>query len=222
MRKLIFLGCFCICSNLLVAQQKMLGEVVTRPYNHKLYTDIDGSPFLFDEWYKGSIFMVSGEKIENITIKYDAFEDEILFMQDGKTFDIPSGVKYFILTPGVEGMKDSMIFRGGYPAVENNSGSTFYEVLADGNTSLLKCYRKIMGLSKQNAFVSNKREFALEEKYYVGKPDTPPVRIKKDKASVLKALSDKKDILESYIEKEKKNCKTEAGLIEVVKKYNES
>jgi hypothetical protein len=118
-------------------------------------------------------------------------------------------------------MKDSMIFRGGYPKVEDNTGGTFYEVLFDGNTSLLKCYRKITALSKQNALVSNKREFALEEKYYVGRPDSPPVRIKKDKASILKALSDKKDILEAYIEKEKKNCKTEAGLIDVVKKYNE-
>jgi hypothetical protein len=224
MRKLI-LATFLVVSAIgsVEAQQKLIGQVVTRPYNHKLFTDIDGSPFLYDDWFKGNIYFVGGGKLEGVWVKYDAFEDNIIY-RDPKTeqeFDIPDGVKYFVLYPEVDGMKDSIVFRGGYPNVDDNTGKTFYEVLQDGKASLLKCYRKVTALSKQNALVSNKREFAIDERLYIGKSDVAPIRIKKDKASVTKALADKKDIIEPYIETQKKNCKSEESIMDVLRKYNE-
>jgi hypothetical protein len=117
-------------------------------------------------------------------------------------------------------MKDSLFFRGGYPAVDNNTPNTFYEVLVDGKLALLKLHKKTTGLSQQNALASNKREFILQEDVYLASKGQAPVKWKKDKDALLELMGDKKTEVNAWLGKNKVNLKKEEGLADLVKFYD--
>jgi hypothetical protein len=189
-------------------------------YETKQFSDIDGSPFLYDDWYKGRIVSVDGAVLENALIKYEAYSEYLVYMLDNKTYDISSGLRSFTLYPGVDGMKDSLLFRCGYPPVDNNTGKTCYEVLADGRAALLKSHRKTTGVSSQNALVSNKREFILTEDLYIAVDRQAPVKAKKDRNALLDLMGDRKDEMSAWLDKNKVNLKRDEGIAAMVAHYN--
>jgi hypothetical protein len=189
-------------------------------YETKQFSDIDGSPFLFDEWYRGKIIGPTGLILDGITIKYEAYSETIIYQSSGKVYEVAGGAAAFVIYPATDGMKDSLYFRGGYPAVDYNTANSFYEVLVDGKVSLLKSHRKGTGLSQQNALASNKREFILQEDLYLARAGQTPVKWKKDKDALLDFLGDKKDAVSAWLGKNKVNLKKEEGLTDVLKFYN--
>jgi len=189
-------------------------------YATKQFSDIDGSPFLFDEWYRGKIVSPEGLVLDGITIKYEAFSETIVYMSGGRTFEVADGAATFTIYPATDGMKDSLFFRGGYPTVDLNTPRTYYEVLVDGRVALLKTHKKTAGLSQQNALASNKREFILQEDLYLARKGQVPVKWKKDKDGLMDMLSDKKDDINSWLGKNKVNLKKEEGLAELIKYYD--
>ena len=189
-------------------------------YTTKQFSDIDGSPFLYDEWYRGKIISPEGLVLDGIMIKYEAYSETIVYMLNGKAFEVSDGAATFTIFPATDGMKDSLFFRGGYPAADNNSARTYYEVLADGRLALLKTHKKVTGLSQQNALASNKREFILQEDLYLARKGQAPVKVMKDKEALLELFADKKDEVNAWLGKNKVNLKKEDGLAELVKYYN--
>lgn len=189
-------------------------------YATKQFSDIDGSPFLYDEWYRGKIISPQGLVLDGIMIKYEAYSETIIYLSGGKTFEVSDGAETFVIYPATDGMKDSLFFRGGYPAVDLNTPKTFYEVLADGKLALLKTHKKVTGLSQQNALASNKREFILQEDLYLARKGQAPMKVTKDKDALLAHFADKKDELAAWLGKNKVNLKKEDGLVELVKYYN--
>ena len=189
-------------------------------YSTKQFSDIDGSPFLYDDWYRGKIVSPEGLVLDGIMIKYEAYSETIVYMTNGKTYEVADGAATFTIYPATDGMKDSLYFRGGYPSTDNNTPKTFYEVLVDGKVALLKSHKKTTGLSQQNALASNKREFIVQEDLYLARKGQAPVKWKKDKDALLEVLGDKKDEVNAWLGKNKVNLKKEEGLAELIKYYN--
>lgn len=189
-------------------------------YSTKQFSDIDGSPFLYDDWYRGKIVSPEGLVLDGIMIKYEAYSETIVYMAGGRTYEVSDGAATFTIYPATDGMKDSLFFRGGYASVDNNTPKTFYEVLVDGKVALLKLHKKTTGLSQQNALASNKREFILQEDLYLARKGQMPAKVKKDKDALLEIMSDKKDEVNAWLGKNKVNLKKEEGLAELLKFYN--
>ncbi len=189
-------------------------------YATKQFSDIDGNPFLFDEFYRGRIVSAEGLVLDGIMVKYEAYSETIVYLMGGRTFEVSDGAATFVLYPATDGMKDSLFFRGGYPAADNNTSRTFYEVLADGKIALLKTHKKITGLSQQNALASNKREFIIQEDLYLARAGQAPWKVTKDKDALIARFSDQKDAVAAWMGKSKVNLKREEGLIELVRFYN--
>ena len=189
-------------------------------YSTKQFSDIDGSPFLYEDWYRGKVIGSDGRILEDILLKYEAYSEYLIYMQEGKVFELSGEILSFSIFPEVEGMKDSLFFRKGYPAADENTMNTFYEVLVDGKASLLKSHRKTTALSSQNALVSNKRDFILEEELYIALGKQPPLRVKKDRNNLLDILKDRKAELAEWLDKKKVNLKREDGIAELVTRYN--
>ena len=189
-------------------------------YETKLFSDIDGSPFLYDEWYRGKVVTVEGAVLDGVMLKYEAYTEFLIYLQEGRTYEISGNPRSFTLFPGVDGMKDSLFFRCGYLPVDENTGKTFYEVLVDGKATLMKSHRKSTAVSSQNALVSNKREFVLREDFYIALDRQAPVKVKRDKNSLLDLFGDKKAEMSAWLDKNKVNLKKDEGIAEVVTHYN--
>jgi hypothetical protein len=71
----------CNCSEpLIVDGNYTLNRLVFREY-HNPINSYRGEQFL-NEWAKGNINLVNGEKINNITLRYDMFSDELLYLRE--------------------------------------------------------------------------------------------------------------------------------------------
>ena len=114
---------------------------------------------------------------------------------------------------------DEVVFRCGFPAVNEWDSRHFYQILYDGETKLLKhIYNRIM---TEAIFgnVTKSSKFEREEQYYVFKHGEMK-RIKRRKASVLEVLSEKEDVLSQYAKSNNLDFSSEDDLKKIVGFYD--
>lgn len=180
-------------------------------------SNIVGSPFFMDEWTPGVIYLKDGSKADKFQLKLDIFSNELLFLHQNKTLAVVNPVKEFVLTPAT-GMR--YLFRCGFLAIERNTEATFYQVLQDGATALLKLNKKsLVDVAEYNK-ASTTKEYSLTETYYISKPGGYAIKIKKDRASFLEAIGDTTGKLKEWLDKNKNRCKTEEELMAAVEAFN--
>jgi hypothetical protein len=97
------------------------------------------------------------------------------------------------------------------------------QVLYQGKSFLFKRYRKEFLKADvgqpygQNRLVDEYKDYY---EYYVTTDDKEPVMLKPRKSSVIEIFSDKSEIMEDFIKKEKINLKNETDLVKLVKHYD--
>ncbi|MFT4030804.1 MAG: hypothetical protein QM669_00130 [Siphonobacter sp.] len=128
----------------------------------KSYSGVDGSPYVPSETPKKG-WLVSQNKIVPAELRYNTYSGEVEYLQNGKLVKpmIPI-TEFFILAP------DTMSFQNGYPAINKNTSSDFYQVLYDGSKT--KLLRRLLSSTKTNndAMSSNygKKTIRNYEEYY--------------------------------------------------------
>lgn len=166
-------------------------------YNGKiwrnLYYQVHGNQFLFsNEFLSGSI-TITGKVFDNIDLKYDIFKDELLTPVD------PGIILQFN-----KEMVDSFSFNFQNKAYrfiklkDQNGQGFYYSVLYEGKTALyLKYYKKIEKLADEGQY----DEFYQYSKlFFVKNNDVVQINGKSD---LLNSLDDKKDLIKSFIKKNK-------------------
>lgn len=196
------------------AQVELMNDPLGRPMMSKQYTDVQGSPYLFTEWKNGSVKLQSENVFQNIPLRYDQINDELLFKDN-------VGQELAFAEPVVEFKIENKTFRKGYKPVDTTTPASFYEVLADGETQLLKRTSKRIYEDTPYSSATKVRTVSSTETYYLAlNGGQQLVKIKKDKKSVLDAMSDKKPELEKYIKDQRLNLKLDADMVKVIAYYN--
>ncbi len=187
------------------SQGQYLQDVNGRPILETQYTHVEGSPYLFTDWTQGVVKLKNGTTYKDIPLKYDQVAEELLFSHNGQALTFVDPVVEFRF-------KDGPLFRSGY-------GTGFYEILSDGGTKLIRRRFKQISESKEYNSASVTKKFLELESLYIVKGGEL-IKIRKDKKSVLAALGDKAEQLESHIRSEKLNLKNEAAIASLVDYYN--
>ncbi len=192
-------------------------DIFGMPMREKTYTDVKGSPYLEREWAVGEVTLANGSKYSGIELLYDQVSDELIFKGpngDKQVFSHP--VQEFIIQSGSGGNRK---FRKGYAPTQEGTSESFYEVLADGKVQFLKKTVKTISETRPYGSASTVKSFQENDFYYLAK-ENKPVRIKRDKKSVLAVLNDKAAALEKYIKEASLNVRATADLAKLVTYYN--
>ena len=221
MKKLIFLVLLCSSSSFLIAQF-IRDNVSGAPYVTNRYTEILGSPLLFEEWYDGNIYLKDGSKAEKFPLKFNVYENQLIFNYNNQALIVQNPVKEFVINLVKDGKTTTMAFRCGYLPIEKNDENTFYQVLQDGPTALLKQIKKAVVTNATYGGAENVRQFETVEAYFVALPRGDLARIRKDRGSLIDALGDGKGKLEAWMKANGNRGKTEADLIAAIKAWNEN
>lgn len=114
---------------------------------------------------------------------------------------------------------EQMLFRNGFTSTNGNAAKTFYQVLSDGETPLLKrSFKKILE-NKPYGSATVVKTFEEIHNYYLVQQGKP-LKIKKDKKAILELLSDYKSELEAFIKSNNLSFKSETDLIMLMTYYN--
>ncbi len=188
--------------------------------NGDLYKDTRGSAYLFNDWVKGNVQLVDGTIYNNLNLKYDQVRGVLIFLSDdnnSKSFTMP--IKAFTLTNAEDKNWPRITFRNGFKPVDGGTLKTYYEVLVDGNTQLLKrTIKKIVDERAPGSLIISK-QISANDRYYIN-DNSRIIKLKKDKKSVLESLKDKQPELEIYINNNNLNVKEDTDLIKVIEYYN--
>lgn len=196
-------------------------DIMGQPILSKPYTDVQGSAYLYDNWMKGSVSTSKNVTYDGVYLKYDQVADELMFKSEsGEAKIFVQPVTEFTINVGTDNaVLATRLFRTGFIPVDGASPHTFYEVLADGQTQLLKRTSKSIFEELPYGSSTKVKKFQADTHYYLAK-DTKLTKIRNDKKALLKALSDKATELEAYIKTNKLDLKKDADLAKVVDYYN--
>jgi hypothetical protein len=166
------------------------------------YTDYENTPFVpVGDWLPGVLVTPTGQRYAVTLLHYNADLDQPEYQLGERVFRPKFAVRRFVL--GDSTTADARRFINGFPAVDQQTPASFYEVLHDGKTKLLKRIKAtLLDVTGYNSATKQKR-FDFNESYYLVKPGAAPIRLKRDKKSLLDALGDRAADLEAFVSREK-------------------
>jgi hypothetical protein len=198
------------------AQAQFMYDINGRVVNEVQYTDVEGSPYLLDNWYTGSVKMTEGKVYDGIKMRYDAYKDELEYEKDGKFYRLGPEIVEFSIPSG-----DALYnFRRGFPAAGNQTDRSFYQLLHDGTTKLLKRHEMKMREERAYNSATNTKRFDLNEKLYILKQGKMYPIKKNDKKALLKILSDERNLMEYAIKEQQLDFKTEDDIVKLLEEYD--
>lgn len=198
-----------------VATQNFANTTDGSPVPIMKYENVTGSPYLIDDWSTALVKLQSGQTYKDVKVKYDQVSDELRFLSNGKELIFINPVAEFkIITSKNDPVKDLYFKRGFAP-----DPKAFYQVLAQGKTTLIKKNRKVIVDKTPYNSATAVKVFEPQVRYYIYK-DNNSLSVKANKKSILSALSDKKDTLEAFISKEKLDLNSNDDLSKLLNYYN--
>ncbi|MFD2513183.1 hypothetical protein ACFSRY_04850 [Pontibacter locisalis] len=221
--KKICLSAALICAAVVSASAQFvaLNDHMGQPVRTKEYTDVKGSPYLYETWMKGAVTVAKGTRYEGVELMYDQVSDELVFKSEkGEAKIFVDPVKEFSFKIEKDGeLVKEQVFRNGFAPIDGAKPYTFYEVLVDGQTKLLKRTSKSIFEEATYSSATKVKSFQSSNYYYLVQ-DNKLVKVKSDKKSILNALSDKGTELEAFIKSNRLDLKKDADLARLVAYYN--
>ena len=193
-------------------QQLFLSDVNGQAFTNN-YDGIIGSVYDHSQYLLAKITLKDGRVYNDVKTRINQLEQEVNFIaSNGQEGYLGKGM-------ALEVAYQEKVFQSGFPPIDNQNRISFYQILLNGKTSLLKSVYKT--IQERNNEISGERykEFTTYENMYLLK-DGSMVRIKKDKSNLLDLLQDKSSTIKKYMIDQKLNLKNETHLIDLVKHYN--
>ncbi|MDN5285350.1 MAG: hypothetical protein JWR38_1624 [Mucilaginibacter sp.] len=219
---LCFLMSMVMISGSFVASAQYLKDPNGKEYMLQSYTEVEGTPFLINNWAPGSVTLANGQTITTL-LKYDLVGDELLFKNkgDSSAMSFVDPVRSFSLNESSIEESDltSLVFSNGYPAVDKQTPTSFYQVISDGKVKLLKHYKKVIRVDKAFNSATAVKTFFLSEEYYLF-VNNQITKIKPGQKAILTVLADKTAQLQKYMSINAMNYKSDDVLAKLFSYYN--
>jgi hypothetical protein len=184
------------------------------------YSNVKGTPYIFKEFQNGNFYFSNKTLITDKLINYNCYTDEVTFSDENKVYKANSqDIDYFTIKRSENGA--ILLFKQVFLSSEKKR--IFMQVLYQGKSVLFKRYRKeFLKADVGTPYGSNRQtdEYNDYYEYYVSANGKEPVILKPRKSAVVGIFSDKSEIIEEFIKKEKINLKDETDLIRLVEQYD--
>lgn len=96
-------------------------------------TNTEGSPYLFEEFYEGTVYLKNGHTTKPLSIRYNTHEQSIDFLSNGVAFNVDGDeIDSFEFRIG----EDQFVFRKGYEGSRLGEDD-FVQVLTEGEVTFL-------------------------------------------------------------------------------------
>jgi hypothetical protein len=161
--------------------------------------EVNGTPFLKDDWKLATLTTNTNRRYDSVKVRLNILSQEIhLLDRNNNELALAQGYIKEVLFS-----HDKIHFQNGFPAVDEQDGNTFYEVLAEGKLRLLHSSRKVIVTNKDVVSGETSKEYRLYEDYYLYDGKTMQ-RMKKDKTTIngkeikFKSIGDLKKAVDEF------------------------
>ncbi|MGZ5247508.1 MAG: hypothetical protein ACXWCR_10410 [Flavitalea sp.] len=217
MKKLTLLLCGVLMFCIGFTQNMILHDPVSaKVFNPIKYSEVRGTPFLFDKWMKGSVNIPRGSYAD-MQLKYDVYENIVYFNRDDQSYEFQEPVLSFILMPVPGDSSSYLYFTKGIRA-QGLKENQFVQVLSEGKISLYKSDIKLLSeLNEINRGVV--QSFSKASRYFALKNNSIGL-IKLNKNEVMTLVGDKEKQVSAFISSYNLSFKKEQDVIAIIDYYN--
>jgi len=183
------------------------------------YAAIEGSPYFYDRWTEGEATLIDGKTYKGLYLKYNEVSGTLMFK-----YDLKDSAMVFQFQPldfkfnYIDDVPFVVHFLNGIPSTDGGDSRTFYQVLTDGRTKLLK--RAIKNVSESRPYTNETIKKITEVTHYYVVKDGRLVRMAADKNSVLAVLGDRAIKIKQYMADNNIDLKNENDLAHVFEYYD--
>jgi hypothetical protein len=189
----------------------LIDPVTNRPFNTDKYSAVRGTPFLNENWQKGSAISQRGI-YQNLELKLDAYENVLYFNKE----DVPYEFQENIISFQTFSNGDTLKYLKGISASNLKPGQ-YVQVLAEGKINFYRSdIKTISEMSEINAGIV--KSFITSTRYFINRDGkTELVKLNKD---ILAYMKDKEDRVNDFMDSNKISAKKEADFKKIITFYN--
>jgi hypothetical protein len=193
---------------------------VVRKFDNR-YEGVKGSPFYHDDWVNGKVVFESGRTAENIQLKYNVYEDELLILQSetGAIYTDKNNVTSFaFLHPDLQ--REEWFIK--YPHPKKPGSTQYFQVIFQGKVNLLGHNKIVFEKANYEGGYSNDKrydEFKSYTTFYYNTASTTPQKLKSSAGGVAKIFPDKQAQVKQYIVENLLDCRKSEDLIRIFEYY---
>jgi len=179
--------------------------------------DIEGSPYLNDEFIPGTVYMNQNQKYEGIDLRYNIFNDQVEFNLPGEEVQVLAAPE---MLEKVEIGQIEMVY---LPySIGKRTKKGFLIVLLEGKAPLYAKPDILFKKAVEPAAYKDAQPPAFErrpDQYFIGVGDAE-LKLAGNKKELLDVLSNHADEIETYIKKNKTKTNDPESLKQLVEFYN--
>ncbi len=200
--------------------QEVLREPVSGlPYRVKIYDNIQGSAFLFDDWKPSIITDKSGTVYLNVLVKFDAFANQFFYLKGDTTYEFITNVDVVELFPLRGDTSTKMVFKKGFNTGEKIQKEKFVQVLTEGKITSIKYIHKTQQDITQYNTPGTIKVFN-DNMIYVFIKDGNIISQRPSPKLLQEILKDKWSIVDAYMKQNALNPKSEDDCVKAINYYN--
>lgn len=161
-----------------------IDDLPAKPFRMPSLTDVGGSsPFLSSEYHQGSVELGQGRVVNNVPLKFNTFNNAMMVIRNGQELKLEFFELAYYKDFDGSGNEKQLLFRAGYPEIDEHNENSIYQVLSMGpKVHLLKFIsQKVEDVPTLGDY--SRREIVTTDQYYVYVPGGEIKRIKSLKGS---------------------------------------
>jgi hypothetical protein len=216
----ILLTGFLFASGLLVkGQEASIEELQVKPMRLPALAEVGGSPFMTNDYQTGAVTIAESKTVPNVPVKFNIYSNAIMIQKNGEELRLES-FELVSYDENVNGQTKHVMFKQGYPEIDNHTSKSVYQVLSMGpKVHLLKFIsQKVEDAPTLGDY--SRRELVSTHQLYIYTPGGEIKRIKASKQSVVDALPALSGKIDEVVSANKLNLKSEAAIAELVEALN--
>ncbi len=201
-------------------QPASIADLVLKPMKLPALQEVGGSPYMTADYQLASVAIANNKMVTSIPVKFNIFSNAIMVQKDGQELklDFFQAVSYDMT--GNDGALKHIVFKQGYPEIDNHTEESVYQVLSMGSkVHLLKFLsQKVEDAATLGDY--SRREIVTTQQLYIYTPGGAIKKIKASKQSVAEALPALSAKIDEVVAANKLNLKSEADMAELIEALN--
>lgn len=210
---------FTLSAILVNAQMATLKGAGNSVVMRNTYTEIDGSPYLYEEYKTGTVVDIDGNQESSLLLKYNMYEDKVIVFKDNQHLVLNEGIypefTFSFYSEENENVVQRFIHAG---KLSNPGAKGYYEVLYDGEYKLLRKY-DVAFLNKvvsEYGTTSEIKRFVTEDKVFLLSPDARMTELRGGKSGIYDAFIGYSGKVKKIAKKNDLNVKRTEDLISLI------
>jgi hypothetical protein len=203
-----------------IAVSQTIDDLQVKPIRLPALQEVGGSPFMTEDYQTGSVQVADDKIVTNVPVKFNIFSNAVMVQKDGQDMRLESFQVVSYDITGNDGAIKHVMFKQGYPEIDNHTDKSVYQVLSMGsNVHLVKFLsQKVEDAATLGDY--SRREIVTTQQLYIYTPGGEIKRIKASKQSVVDALPALSAKIEEVVTANKLNLKSESDIAELVEALN--